>query len=83
MAEGTGTAEKPFPLAIAQEGERVRVAALRGGRQVQTRLTELGLNVGAQVTVSQRQAGRMVIVRDGMRLALGVGMTRSILVTPA
>ena len=35
----------PFPLAMADEGERVKVYLLRGGKGLELRLTSLGLNV--------------------------------------
>jgi ferrous iron transport protein A len=76
----------PFPLAMAQEGERVRIQGLRGGRGLEMRLTSLGLNVGSELLVSQRQGRNLVVIRGETRLALGAGMAQKILVvgsTPA
>lgn len=70
----------PFPLSMASEGEIVRVFLLRGGKGLQTRLTELGLNVGSELTVSQRQGGNLVVIRGETRLALGAGMAQKIMV---
>ena len=69
-----------FPLAMAQEGERVRVVLLRGGKGLEMRLTSLGLNVGSELTVSQRQGGNLVVIRGETRLALGAGMAQKIMV---
>lgn len=69
-----------FPLAMAQEGERVRVFLLRGGKGLEMRLTSLGLNVGGELTVSQRQGNNLVVIRGETRLALGAGMAHKIMV---
>jgi ferrous iron transport protein A len=71
----------PFPLAMAQEGEKVNVSLLCGGKGLELRLTSLGLNVGSELTVSQRQGGNLVVIRGETRLALGAGMAQKILVT--
>lgn len=74
----------PFPLSQAGEGERVRIVALRAGRGLDQRLTEMGLHVGIELRVRQRQpGGALVVVRGETRLALGVGMAHKILVCPA
>jgi len=70
----------PFPLAMAQEGERVTVFLLRGGKGLEMRLASLGLNVGSQLTVSQREGGNLVVLRGETRLAIGVGMANKIMV---
>ena len=70
----------PFPLAMAGEGEHVRIFLLRGGRGLQMRLTDLGLNVGSELIVSQRQGGSLVVIRGETRLALGAGMAQKIMV---
>ena len=70
----------PFPLAMAQEGERVRVFLLRGGKGLEMRLTSLGLNVGSELTVAQRLGGKLVVIRGETRLALGAGMAQKIMV---
>jgi ferrous iron transport protein A len=70
----------PFPLAMAQEGERLRIHLLRGGKGLETRLTALGLNVGSELTVSQRSGGSLVVLRGETRIALGAGMAHKIMV---
>lgn len=67
-----------FPLAMAQEGERVRIERLNGGHGLEMRLTSLGLNVGSELTISHRQGAEMVVIRGETRLALGAGMAQRI-----
>ncbi|MGQ9660541.1 MAG: FeoA family protein [Thermochromatium sp.] len=73
-------AAKTFPLAMAGEGERVRIRTLQGGKGLVRRLTELGLNPGTEVRIVARQGGGLVVARDETRLALGYGMAVKILV---
>jgi len=70
-----------FPLLLASEGERVRVIALRQGRDLERRMSDIGLTVGSEVTVLQRQsAGAMVVARDDLRLAISSGVAHRLLV---
>ncbi len=73
---------KGFPLMMADEGARVRITALMGGKGLSLRLTELGLNLGAEISVVQRQGGGLLIARGEGRIALGAGMAAKIMVTP-
>ena len=70
----------PYPLAMAQEGEHVRIFVLRGGKGLEMRLTSLGLNVGSELRISQRQGNNLVVIRGETRLALGAGMAHKIMV---
>jgi len=76
----SGTLYAPFPLAMAQEGEPLRIHLLRGGKGLELRLTELGLNVGSELTVSQRSGGSLVVLRGETRIALGAGLAHKIMV---
>jgi ferrous iron transport protein A len=69
-----------FPLSMADEGARVRVVALGNGADLDRRLTELGLHVGCELTVRQRQGGGMVVSRGEARIALGGGMAHKVMV---
>lgn len=80
MPTTDSTGQKPFPLAMATEGTRVRVHSLAGGKGLELRLTSLGLNVGSELVVSQHQGGKMVVRRGETRLALGAGMAQKIMV---
>jgi len=73
---------KSFPLMMAGEGTRVRVLALQGGKGLTTRLTELGLNVGTELRVVQRQSGGLMVARGESRIVLGAGMAVRIQVEP-
>lgn len=68
---------------MANEGARVRVVALMGGAGLDKRMTEMGLNIGAELVVRQRQGGGLVVMRGETRFALGGGMAHKIMVAPA
>ncbi len=71
-----------FPLLLASEGERVRVVSVGSGRGSDRKLSDLGLAVGCEVTILRRdEEGAMVLARDEMRLALGMGIAHRVLVT--
>ena len=74
--------QKPIALAMADEGRRVRVVGLRAGRTLDRRLTDLGLNLGSELIVIQRQSGGLLIRRGEARIALGGGMAAKIMVLP-
>jgi ferrous iron transport protein A len=69
-----------FPLAMASEGETVRVVSILGGTGMALRVAEMGLNVGSELVVRQRQGAGLVVGRGETRFALGGGMAHKILV---
>jgi ferrous iron transport protein A len=70
-----------FPLALAGEGERVRIVSVGQGRRREERLISMGLTVGSELEVLQCQPGGAVVVRcEETRLALGAGMAQTIMV---
>ena len=72
---------RAFPLVLASEGEKVRILAYTNGRGIERKLADLGLPVGSELTIMTRQeGGRMVIARDSVRIALGIGMAHRIMV---
>ena len=72
-----------LPLALVGEGERVTIVGVTGGRALQKRLFDMGLVIGKELTVVQRQIEGPVVAAVGeARLALGQGVTQKILVTP-
>lgn len=76
---GIGT----FPLLLASVGERVRIVAFRGGREIAKRMIDLGLPIGAEVVIMQRQPqGGLVLGRNDIRVGLGGGMAHKVLVAP-
>ncbi len=80
MSDASNQDKAPFPLAMAGEGDRVSIFLLRGGKGLEMRLTSLGLNVGSELLVSQRQGGSLVVIRGETRIALGAGMAHKIVV---
>lgn len=76
------TIAKSFPLSLADAGQRIRIASLMGGSGLDRRLTEMGMNIGAELVVRQREGGGVVVMRGETRYALGCGMAHKIMVTP-
>jgi ferrous iron transport protein A len=76
------TSSAAFPLMMASAGARVRVVALRGGAGLDKRMTEMGINIGAELVVRQHQGGGVVVMRGETRFALGGGMAHKIMVAP-
>ena len=71
----------PFPLAMAEEGETVRIASVRRGRNINERLTSMGIQVDDVVEVVKRQEkGAVLISKENSRYALGGGMALKIFV---
>lgn len=67
------------PLAMASEGESVRIIMIRGGRKIQERLLSMGINIEDEIEVVQRQKkGAVLISKEGNRYALGGGMAQKI-----
>mgnify|MGYP000267498761 CR=1 FL=1 len=83
MDGGDRDISQAFPLGLAREGDRVRIVALRGAPAFVRRITALGLNIGADLVVSQNEGARLVLVRGDMRLGLGAGAAHRIMVTPS
>lgn len=68
-----------FPLALAAAGERVRIVEVNGGAGLAKRLDAMGLRLGSEFQVLQREgAGGMLVRVASTRLALGAGMQHRI-----
>lgn len=75
--------ELAFPLGMAQGGERVKIIAVHGGKQLMRRLIPMGLVEGIEIEVLHWLKGcGVVIARGETRLALGSGMAHKIMVIP-
>ena len=72
-----------FPLSMANEGAHVRVVSFMKGDAFNRRLSEIGVNIGAELIVRQSQCGGMVLMRGESRIAIGFGMAHKITVCPA
>lgn len=71
-----------FPLFLAGDGECLRIAAFNGGRGFVFKMTEMGLPIGSELTVVQRdRGGSIVVARNDTRIALGAGMAHRIMVS--
>ena len=68
-----------FPLAMASEGESVRIVLIRGGHNIQERMLSMGLTLDDIIEVVQRQnKGAVLISKAGSRYAFGGGMAHKI-----
>ncbi len=75
------SSQSTLPLALASEGERLRIISLRGGRGFHEKLISMGLNVGDEIEVIQRRGGGTVLIaKEGIRYGMGGGMAQKIFV---
>ncbi len=73
-----------LPLYMAAAGERVQITNIIGGREARRHLTGMGLTMGADIEIiSSSPSGPLVIVVNGTRLALGIGVAGKVMVTHA
>jgi ferrous iron transport protein A len=70
----------PFPLTLAGIGERLRIVTIDAGKGLHRRLGDLGLPLGSEIAVVQRQGGGIVVSRDSARVALGATMVGKVMV---
>jgi ferrous iron transport protein A len=59
-------------------GQKVRLVAVDGGRQLVRRLLSLGLAIGAEVEVLHHRGRGVVVAREGNRVALGRGVAEKL-----
>jgi ferrous iron transport protein B len=70
-------------LSDLKKGDRVRFRSIEGGRASQTRLLEMGLRPEVELTVLNKAGeGRVTVLINGARLALGKGLSEKIWVEP-
>jgi Fur family ferric uptake transcriptional regulator len=78
-----GKREPIMPLTMVSPGEKVRIEAFNSGRGIARRLTDMGLNVGAEVhVISKGSPGPFLIAVKGTRLGIGYGVAHKIMVRP-
>ena len=76
--------EPALPLQYAANGERVRIVTILGGREVQARLADMGLAVGACLEiVSNHSSGPLIVASKGTRLAINAGLAKKVMVAHA
>jgi len=71
---------KAFPIALAREGEVVRIMACRAGKGMERKLRDMGLPVGAQVRVVQHKGSGVVLAANATRIALGASAAQLVYV---
>lgn len=70
---------RAMPLALVQDGERVRVVSLHGRSRDMEELIAAGLSVNRFLDVVNRQSGGGILVRlDQRRYAIGAGLSQAI-----
>jgi len=76
--------EPALSLQYAANGEQVRIVTILGGREVQARLNDMGLTVGACLDiVSNHSSGPLIVAIKGTRLAINAGLAKKIMVAHA
>jgi len=79
LANAGGAPIPSFPLAIASEGEKVRIVLFRSGTLMRERLLSMGIQLNDELMVVQKQNGGAVLIeKSGTRYALGGGMAHKI-----
>jgi len=73
--------KKERPLSKVQAGETVKLASIRAGRGLNSRLASMGLVSGVEITIiSNSRPGPFVINVKNSRVMLGRGMAHKIMV---
>jgi ferrous iron transport protein A len=73
-------AQQTLPLSMAQSGVPLRIVSVLGGCSLLHKITEMGLNAGAQIEIKQQERGSVVVCRGQTRYAIGAGMAHKIMV---
>lgn len=76
-------AASSFPLPMAASGEPMRVVGFSQGMNIEKRLAGMGLSLGSEIHVLQREGGNLVVALGNTRLALGCGLAQKVLVIAA
>ncbi|MDR3089442.1 MAG: ferrous iron transport protein A [Desulfobulbaceae bacterium] len=77
--ENTRKSDPSFALAMAGEGEIVRIFNVRKNNNLHERLTSMGLYIQDKIKIVRRQDGGAVLVeKGGSRYVLGGGMAQKI-----
>ena len=70
-----------LPLAMVEEGKRVKLMKLDGGKDFTDRLSSMGINPGIEIIVERNSyRGPIIISADNTRLMIGRMMSMKMLV---
>jgi ferrous iron transport protein A len=69
-----------YPLAFAKEGQEVIIKGINAGYGAIQRLSSMGLNIGAKLTVVRNQNGPVIVSTKGSNIAIGRGLAMKIMV---
>lgn len=75
------SSQNAVSLAMVEAGTMVRLVSVQGGRELRSRLADMGLVPGMELRVIRNTGGPFIIAIKESRLALGRGMAQKILVT--
>jgi len=68
------------PLMFCDSGDICTVKDFMGGKTLNQRLIDLGMNKGSKIKVVRNEGGRLILSIEGTRIALGQGMAHKIMV---
>ena len=76
--------EKNMTLDQLSFGKHARVVAVQGGRRLQINLEQMGIHPGDTISVTGSGAfrGPFLVEIHGIRIALGRGVARKIIIDP-
>jgi len=74
------SSQEAVSLAMVEAGTMVRLVSVQGGRELRSRLADMGLVPGTELRVIRNTGGPFIIAVKESRLALGRGMAQKILV---
>lgn len=70
-----------MPLAMAIEGETRTITDFKGQEEMKRHLQDLGFVKGEQVQILGENAGGMILMVKGVKIALNRGLAHKIIVT--
>lgn len=71
-----------MPLALAPQGEEMKVVKVVGEQNTCRHLKDLGITDGAEITLLSLSGGSMIVRVQSSRLAIDKNVARSIIVCP-
>lgn len=72
--------QQAFPLSMADRGIALRILSIRGNNAFVKRVAEMGINIGAEVSIGQRRGRDLIIHCKGTRFALDAAFAQRVLV---